>query len=88
MEQFEICYTIPISDARCGGLVVLAGLVGEHTYLAHKVFKGVLNSVGSVNEEVRVTSGILLSPVNDDLNALQPMRDSHPYLPVECMRAV
>ena len=78
MEQFEICYTIPISDARCGGLVLLAGLVGENMHAAYEFFEGVLNIVGSVNEEVRVTSGILLTPVNDDLKALL----------VECMRAV
>lgn len=88
MEQFETCYTIPISDAKCGGLVLVAGLVGEHMYLAHKVFKGVLSSVDSVNEEVRVISGILFSPVNGDLKALQPMRDCHPYLLVDCMRTV
>ena len=64
---------------------MLAGLVGEHMHSAHKFFKGVLNSVGSVNEEVRVTH---LTPVNDDLKALQPMRDSHPFLLVECMRTV
>ena len=41
-------------------LVVLAGLVGEHMYLAHKFFKGAFSGVGSANEEVRVTSRILL----------------------------
>ena len=56
MEQFADCYTIAISDARCGGLVVLAGLVGGHMYLAHEFLKGVFSSVGSANEEVRVTN--------------------------------
>lgn len=39
-----------------------------------------LGGASRTYRRTRVTSGILLSPVNDDQKALQPMRDSHPYL--------